>query len=1204
MDNLTLALKLTGKEKATEEKSELVNPSTASIVYMVAVTASSGGEVVLMDEVEESAEWEDGDFTEVDEDGDFEEYISDDDPMEDVDNTVVDMTDGDGVDIEEAGGEAIAYTVADYHNDAVAAYSEEEGEVVEDDTPDEDVTIDDVIDDGDAEVIPDVGELNEDDLPDEDATTEELSDDEYTLTDDNSDDVSDEIEGAETSDGYTVAECIGSVKAGDRVAVMIQNGKLTVIGVVGSGDEEEALRQQAAEAADEASEAAADAQAKAEQAQSAATGAAQDATEAKQQADAASTAATNAQNAANSAATEAGEALQKANDAKAKADTVEENMTEVNKEVSAVKEDAVKLRADMESEIQTVKTTMSQTYATKNEVSASETTLRAEFTESVAGIQSTFAQDYAKKTELDDAIITAKADLQSQITQNANSIALTVKSVEDIQVDITSQDGKIAAAQQAATDAQTVANQAKTDATEAQTAASNAQAQAQAANTAASQAQTEANEAKSKANQAQELADSAKADLAEAEAKLAEVEDNVAASAEDIAQAQQAVADAQAAVNTAQAAADKAKADAAAAQTTADQAKTSASNANTAAATAQTKANEAKTAADNAQKAADEAKEDLAALEGRVTTAETKIEQNSEAIALRATKTEVTALAERVSSAEQKITADAIISTVSGTYVTKTDANNTYSTKTELTQTASGLEVKITAAQTTANSASTAASNAQTTANTARTEAANAAKTATNFMSYDSTNGLLIGNKSSGSWSGSRAQVLPTAFNILGSDGKALASYQAAKIDLGINDKATVINLCGGNGSIKSTEAGEAWKRLTIESGDSIDLKTGGAVNLSAGSTSSGPWAGLSVIASEQWRGSDAAGISLRLATDNIVHSVDLADGSINLFVHNAGESLESTFTLEAYDGIRSCTINTASVWISGDVTAYGDICLGTTNKSIIATDTDGADRRLLTLNNNNNCVINYDSYVKAAGDTNVYGNNVALKAKNYVYSDTSIVFDNAQGVRTYLANGTTNVGMMHLSSSNNLLIGNSTYFDNLYLYTTGFTLRLSPPDAGSSVDGYFYPVADSTVTCGSSSHKWYRLYAASATVLTSDERMKENIVPLGESPMTTYSLRGETTSVDIHSELFDRLIPVQYNYIKGDGKTCFGLIAQQILSAMEEVGISEHDLDLVHHDTWIDEETGEEKDSFGLAYENIIALLIHEVQKLKQQIS
>lgn len=53
----------------------------------------------------------------------------------------------------------------------------------------------------------------------------------------------------------------------------------------------------------------------------------------------------------------------------------------------------------------------------------------------------------------------------------------------------------------------------------------------------------------------------------------------------------------------------------------------------------------------------------------------------------------------------------------------------------------------------------------------------NASKTATNFMSYDSTNGLLIGNKTGGSFSGTRAQITSSAFNILNSSGKQLASY-------------------------------------------------------------------------------------------------------------------------------------------------------------------------------------------------------------------------------------------------------------------------------------------------------------------------------------------------------------------------------------------------------------------------------------------
>ena len=100
---------------------------------------------------------------------------------------------------------------------------------------------------------------------------------------------------------YTIADTIGSIREGDRVAVMIQNGKPIVIGVVGSGDEEEALRKQAQASADEAAEIANAAQEKAEKAEVAATGAAQDATEAKQQADAAQQAASNAQNAASQA---------------------------------------------------------------------------------------------------------------------------------------------------------------------------------------------------------------------------------------------------------------------------------------------------------------------------------------------------------------------------------------------------------------------------------------------------------------------------------------------------------------------------------------------------------------------------------------------------------------------------------------------------------------------------------------------------------------------------------------------------------------------------------------------------------------------------------------------------------------------------------------------------------------------------------------
>ena len=52
-----------------------------------------------------------------------------------------------------------------------------------------------------------------------------------------------------------------------------------------------------------------------------------------------------------------------------------------------------------------------------------------------------------------------------------------------------------------------------------------------------------------------------------------------------------------------------------------------------------------------------------------------------------------------------------------------------------------------------------------------------AAKVATNFIGYDSTNGLIIGNKTSGTWSGYHSQILSDRFNILDEFSTVLASF-------------------------------------------------------------------------------------------------------------------------------------------------------------------------------------------------------------------------------------------------------------------------------------------------------------------------------------------------------------------------------------------------------------------------------------------
>lgn len=257
--------------------------------------------------------------------------------------------------------------------------------------------------------------------------------------------------------------------------------------------------------------------------------------------------------------------------------------------------------------------------------------------------------DIAKAQE---AVTTAQAAAE-KAQSDANAAATKASSAQDI-ADAAKANASLAqtAASQAsakAEAAQTIANEAKVNASDAQKKAADAVKTAGDAKTAAnnaaqtaSDAQDIANAAKANATAAQAAADDAKkksdqaaADLVTAKNNLAEVSGRVDSTAEEIEAAKTAVA-------TAQAAADKAKTDAAAAQSTADTAKTNASNAQKAADTAKTAADNAKKAADDAQKAADKAQDDVNALTKRVVNAETSIKQNSEAIALRATKTEVT----------------------------------------------------------------------------------------------------------------------------------------------------------------------------------------------------------------------------------------------------------------------------------------------------------------------------------------------------------------------------------------------------------------------------------------------------------------------------------------------------------------------------------------------------------------------------------
>ena len=298
----------------------------------------------------------------------------------------------------------------------------------------------------------------------------------------------------------------------------------------------------------------------------------------------------------------------------------------------------------------------------------------------------------------------------------------------------------------------------------------------------------------------------------------------------------------------------------------------------------------------------------------------------------------------------------------------------------------------------------------------------------------------------------------------------------------------------------------------------------------------------------------------------------------------------------------------------------YGDLYLPNT-KDIYMADADGTYQNMVWANTSNQFGFGYGSYINSKGRVYYDGNTVYFRSKTSFYMNQSLVFNNAKEIKGTYTNGTTGT-ILGLNASNCVTLGYINYANkagttDIYGGGSSSTLagvRLLVPnltDGGlvgavlwtstSSVPAYFRPTTSAKAALGSTSYKWYRLYQSESSVSTSDRREKENITALKDIRKVRKK-NGKTEEFDVYAELFDRLEPVEYNFIEGEKRKDFGLIAQDIIEVMKDLGLEENELDLVHHDTWIDEETGEEKDGYGIAYENLIAVLIHEVQKLKTE--
>ena len=133
---------------------------------------------------------------------------------------------------------------------------------------------------------------------------------------------------------------------------------------------------------------------------------------------------------------------------------------------------------------------------------------------------------------------------------------------------------------------------------------------------------------------------------------------------------------------------------------------------------------------------------------------------------------------------------------------------------------------------------------------------------------------------------------------------------------------------------------------------------------------------------------------------------------------------------------------------------------------------------------------------------------------------------------------------------------------------------------------GSFCPITDATASSGcllgDDSHVWRTVRAYTASITTSDVREKNNIKPL------------ETR----HEDFFDRLAPATFIYEHADsGRTHLGFIAQDVEKALLTAGFSTSEFAglCIGNDV---------NKTYGLRYEEFIALNTDQIQKLKKRVA
>lgn len=148
----------------------------------------------------------------------------------------------------------------------------------------------------------------------------------------------------------------------------------------------------------------------------------------------------------------------------------------------------------------------------------------------------------------------------------------------------------------------------------------------------------------------------------------------------------------------------------------------------------------------------------------------------------------------------------------------------------------------------------------------------------------------------------------------------------------------------------------------------------------------------------------------------------------------------------------------------------------------------------------------------------------------------------------------------------------------------------------------YFTPVQTNEIYCGTSGNRWLGVFTKNAVDVSSDARLKHDIVSMSELPVTFET--GENMLEQLFSKLNPTMFCLNSDDEKENDKIHMGFIAQDLSDAIRELGLEENDTAFLSHYFWNDEKTGAEKDTYGIAYTEFIALNTHMIKKCLSKIN